>query len=134
MPYELTFTKPVETPDREQYWNDCCVGGDIVLNSVLPALRQRYGELHAVQEDWGWFVWFNKSTVKLAIDVFCENPETGEFRMHLTSRVSRILFGSTVTDTPELEELRESIVFALTSWLQHAPTVMRLNAQYNPAT
>lgn len=31
MPYALTFTKHVETPDADEYMNDCCIGGDVVL-------------------------------------------------------------------------------------------------------
>ena len=130
MPYEVTFTKRVDTPDRTHYINDCCVGGDVVLQALLPTLRQRYGEIQAEQEDWGWFVWFSTGGKKLAVDVFCDNPETGEFRMHLTCRVPRMLFSDKIDDTPELEDLRSLILHALTNWLQHPPTITPLDTKY----
>jgi hypothetical protein len=39
MPYVVSFVKFVQVTDPEQYINDCCVGGDIVLDRLLPALR-----------------------------------------------------------------------------------------------
>lgn len=53
MPYILTFVKPITIAHSEQYINDCCIGGDIVLDQLLPGLRARYGELQSNQEDWG---------------------------------------------------------------------------------
>jgi hypothetical protein len=55
MPYELSFTKKLQLADTEQYINQCCIGGDIVLDVFLPQLRREYGELQSDQEDWGWF-------------------------------------------------------------------------------
>ena len=118
MPYELTFTKRVAIVDREQYINDCCVGGDIVLKHLLPAVRARYGDVEPTQEDWGWFLWFHKGRVKLAIDVFTDDPERGEFRIRLTSRVKRMMFLDTIVDTPELRELHEFVMAALSSWVE----------------
>ena len=43
MPYIVSFVKPIAVPDREIYINDCCVGGDLVLEQLMPTLRQRYG-------------------------------------------------------------------------------------------
>lgn len=130
MPYEVTFTKRVDTPDRKHYINDCCVGGDVVLQVLLPTLRQHYGEIQAAQEDWGWFVWFSTARKKLAVDVFCDNPETGEFRMHLTCRVPRRIFGDRLEDTPELEDFRSLILSSLTSWLKQTPTITPLDRKY----
>ena len=91
MPYEVSFTKRVPIRDRDDYINDCCVGGDAVRDRLLPAVQARYGEVDTNQEDWGWFIWFRKGHVSLAIDVFTDDPEEGVFRIHLTSRTKRLL-------------------------------------------
>lgn len=116
MPYTLNFNKNVEIEDREKYINECCVGGDIVLDQLLPALRKQYGELQSEQEDWGWFAWFKQADINLAVDVFTENDKTGSFQILLTSRVPRFLFGHKTRDTPELQELKSLIISQLRSW------------------
>ena len=61
MPYEISFTRPVLISDREQYINECCVGGDAVVDALLPAVRAAgYEDIQSNQEDWGWFIWFRK--------------------------------------------------------------------------
>lgn len=132
MPYEIAFTKQIEVTYPEQYINECCVGGDIVADALLPALRDTYGELTADQEDWGWFLWFSRSGVNLAVDIFCDDPEAGSFRIHLTSRVRTMLFSTKVSDTPELEQLCRLVVSALAAWTGSQPTVTLLDAKYLP--
>lgn len=133
MPYILSFTKPVEVADSEQYINDCCIGGDLVLDQLLPVLRQRYGELMSEQEDWGWFAWFEDSGVKLALDVHANDIQTGQFQIHLTSRKPRFLLGAKIQDTPELETLRELVETRLRSWPATALEVERVDEKYMPA-
>jgi hypothetical protein len=125
VPYVLRFVKPIEIADRGQYINDCCVGGDLVLEQLLPSLRERYGELMSNQEDWGWFAWFEESAVRLAIDVHTEDEKAGEFQIQLTSRKPRLLLGHKTLDTPELEVLRELVVRQLRSWQVADLTVER---------
>jgi len=117
LPYELSFTKAVAVNDREQYINDCCIGGDMILNRLLRALCARYGELQPNQEDWGWFIWFRKGDVRLAVDVFTDDPERGEFRIHLTSRVKRLFVLDNVVDTHQLRELHDLVVAELSAWV-----------------
>jgi len=132
MPYALTFCKQVPITDREQYINECCVGGDVVLDRLLPSLRSTYGDLQSNQEDWGWFAWFEHSGVKLAVDVFTDDPQTGRFQMHLTSRKPRLLFGSRVEDTPELENLRQLVVRELEAWPVADLRTERLDENHMP--
>jgi hypothetical protein len=115
MPYEIAFTRPVTVTDREQYFNDCCIGGDIVVDRLLPAVRERYTDIQNNQEDWGWFIWFRKGDVRLAIDVFTDDAEAGEFRIRLTSRVKKLLFEKEA-DTPQLDELRSFVEAELRRW------------------
>ena len=115
MPYEISFTKRVAITDREQYWNECCVGGDHVVNQLLPAVRARYEDIQTNQEDWGWFIWFKKGAVKLAIDVHTDDGDAGEFRIRLTSQTKRLI-GYKEEDTPELDELRQLVESELQKW------------------
>ena len=133
MPYVIAFVKPVQVADLEQYINDCCVGGDIVLDRLLPSLRERYGnDLQSNQEDWGWFAWFEESGVKLAVDVHTNDHALGEFQLHLTSRRPRFLLGAKVQDTAELEQLRDLVVSQLQSWPVERLTVERVDEKYMP--
>jgi hypothetical protein len=132
MPYELTFTKVVPIGDRDQCFNECCVGGDVVMDHLLPILRAKYEDIETNQEDWGWFAWFKDAGSNLAVDVFSDNPDAGEFRIHVTSNVPRFLFGAKVIDTPELESLLAMVVEAISKWTGQAPQIMRLDAKHMP--
>ena len=130
MPYAVSFTKRVSVIDREQYINDCCIGGDIVVNQLLPSVKARYADIQTHQEDWGWFIWFRRGNVRLAIDVFTDNPDDGDFRIHLTSRTKRFLVFSQVVDTSELEELRGLVISELASWAASGVKVARVDRNY----
>ncbi len=132
MPYVLSFIRRVEIVDAQQYINDCCVGGDIVLSQLLPVLRERYVGFMSEQEDWGWFAWFESVGVKLAVEVHTDDVEAGEFQIHLTSRKPRFLFGTKVLDTTELEELREMVEKQLQSWGVERLVTERVNEEYMP--
>ena len=131
MPYEVSFTKHVAVGDREQYINECCIGGDAVVNQLLPSVRARYADVRTNQEDWGWFIWFRKGSVRLAIDVFTDDPDEGAFRVHLTSRTRRWLVFDTVADTRELEDLRVLVETELAGWVGGAPRTTRLDRNYS---
>ena len=115
MPYEIAFTRLVPIADPDQYINPCCVGGDVVVDALLPAVRARYDDIQTNQEDWGWFIWFKKGKVKLAIDVHTDDGEAGEFRIRLTSQIKSWITYKEV-DTPELEELRAFVERELAAW------------------
>ncbi len=130
MPYELIFAQRVTPPDPEEYLNPCCYGGDVVAAQLLPMVRSAYGEPEANQEDWGWFIWFRDGAVRLAIDIVCDDPDTGAFRLHLTSRRRRFLWSDAVVDTPELERLKERVVRAIQAWTGKPVGAQRLDARY----
>jgi hypothetical protein len=130
LPYEVSFTKRVAQLDREDYINDCCVGGDAVVNQLLPSVRARYADIQTNQEDWGWFIWFRKGDVRLAIDVFTDDPDEGAFRIHLTSRTRRLLVLESVVDTPELDELRALVASELTTWVNGDVRIIHLDRKY----
>lgn len=122
MPYEISFTRRVAITDREQYINECCVGGDAVVDALLPAVSAQYEDIQTNQEDWGWFIWFKKGAVKLAIDVHTDDGDAGEFRIRLTSRTKRFL-AYKEADTPELDELRTLVEAELRQWSSSGITV-----------
>jgi len=131
MPCEIAFSKKLQSLDHGDYINECCIGGDVVASCLLPALAARYGEQEPGEEDWGWFIWFDHAGVRLAIDIFCDDPETGAYRIHLTSS-TRGWLRQAVRDTPELEVLRETVVAALSEWLGYVPDVQPLDKNHDP--
>ena len=125
MPFEIAFVKPVGIVDRDQYINDCCIGGDIVVDALLPAIQRGYTRIDTNQEDWGWFIWFRKGNIRLAVDVFADDGDAGVFRIRLTSSKTSLLVFTNDADTPELDELRDLVVAELKKWQATAITTMR---------
>ena len=132
MPYIVVFRKRVDIADPDLYINPCCIGGDVVLDQLLPMLEADYGDVEAGQEDWGWFAWFGVDKVKLAVDIYANDPETGEFQILLTSRTPRFLLGDNIEDTPALEAVREAVAKKLEAWDVEALTVERVDEDYAP--
>jgi hypothetical protein len=132
MPYIISFIKSLVLTDQNQYINDCCIGGDLILEQLLPAIAERYGDLMSNQEDWGWFVWFEDSGVRLAVDVHTNDHYSSEFQIHLTSSIPRFLFGLKIQDTPELESLKELVTSALRAWGVAKLEVRRVNEKHMP--
>jgi len=132
VPYEVCFSKAVQITDRDAHINECCVGGDVIMHRLLPAVRQRFSDIQANQEDWGWFIWFRAGRVSLAIDIFTDNPETGAFRLHLTARRKRWALFDTVVDAPELEDVRQLVERELAGWTDAPCRVVRVDAKYRP--
>lgn len=115
MPYEVSFTKAVEVKDPGIYINDCCWGGDVVRDRLLPLIKAKFEDLWTAQEDWGWFIWFQRGKIRLAIDIFSDDRK-GHFRLRLSSQRKRFLVGDLVIDTVELEEVRELVMRTLANW------------------
>ena len=132
MPYVVEVIRRVEVTDPEQYFNECCIGGDVVAEQLLPTVKERYSDVQSNQEDWGWFIWFRNGRVRLAVDIFCDDPERGAYRIHLTSRSVKWFLLSSVEDTPDLEELRSLVVGHLERWASGPCRVERLDRDYAP--
>ena len=132
MPYILTFSRQVEVADSDLYINDCCIGGDVVLDRLLPSLKSRYGnDLQSNQEDWGWFAWLEDGPFKLAVDIAAgDDPST--FQVLLTSRRPGFIFGERVEDGAELDALRDLVMQQLTDWPVSALTVQLVDDEYRP--
>ena len=131
MPYELSFNKSLSIEDSDIYWNECCWGGDHVSDRLLPMIRSEYQSVQNDQEDWGWFVWFRDGETKLSIDVFCDDPNTGAFRIFLTSQVKRRLFGYQIVDIDALVELKNRVLKELQSWVDGEIAEALLDKNHN---
>jgi len=122
VPYELAFTKSFAVPHTEQdargprafYINDCCWGGDVVTEQLLSLVKD-YEKVFTCQEDWGWLIWFRKGEQRFEINIMCDAPRVGEFRIHLVT-FRRKWLRKRYADTPELEALRNAVVQKLQEW------------------
>ena len=132
MPYELSFTKQFPVSDPDRYINECCWGGDVVLERLLPGISRVFEDVSTEQEDWGWFIWFKKGEVALAVDIFCDDSTLGQFRIHLTSRKKRWLIGDSIVDLPELEAVRELVTSEIEGWCGNPCIAERLDSKYLP--
>jgi hypothetical protein len=131
MPYELTFTKALPPLKESDYINACCIGGDLVVDRLLPIVQARYSDIQSNQEDWGWFIWMNAGEIKLAIDVHTDDEVAGTFRVHLTSSVKGRMWGERVQDTSELEDLRTVVQSRLHGWADSSIETRRVDQDYN---
>ena len=115
VPYEVSFTAPFAVADPTHYINDCCWGGDVIRDRLMPLVAKGYQSVQTDQEDWGWFIWFRDGAIRLAIDIHCDDISAGAFRVRLTSRRKKLI-GSEVLDTPELDRLRDTLLSATAAW------------------
>jgi hypothetical protein len=93
-----------------------------------------FEDVRSEQEDWGWFIWFRCGPVHLALDVYCDDPRQGAFRVHLTSRRKRWLVLDSIVDTPELGSAKDCILERLEGWSDTRCRVTRLDENYVPAS
>lgn len=116
MPYHLRFTKPLTIVDRGRYRHPSSVGGDQVIEQLLPALEVSYGRVESRQEGDGWQACFEQNGAQLSVDVHASEERGGAFEVQLTSRTRKRLFGTRLQDTAELESLRELVADELRAW------------------
>jgi hypothetical protein len=116
MPYEVCFTKKLESKNSSLYFNQCCRGGDIVRDHLQPEIQSKFGQIQTGQEDWGWFIWVQRGRAMLCVDIFCDEPVDGNFRIHLTVRGRKILFLKFLEDSEELRNLLKTVRSKLEDW------------------
>jgi len=116
MSYFLSFTKHVAVPESSSYFNDCCRGGDVVRDYLLPQVEAAgLGKIETGQEDWGWYIWFFQGQVRIEINIYCDDIEQGEFRILVASKKRKGLF-MRYADSPELERVKDLVFRALSEW------------------
>lgn len=116
MHYELSFQKNVSVPAGAKYINECCWGGDVIRDQLLPAISAKYGKADTGEEDWGWFIWCRRDRMRLAVDIFCEDPAKSEFRLRVYAGIRKYLIFWPEVDTPELHELKDLVRANLEAW------------------
>lgn len=116
MAYEISFAKQVSISDPDIYINGCCWGGDIIRDRLLPAVSRNFEDVMTAQEDWGWFIWVRRGPIRFGIDIFCDDPEKGLFRILLTARRKKLLLFDSYVDSPELDDLRNLVTSHLADW------------------
>ena len=76
MQYVATFNHKIDIQDKETYFNSVCYGGDLIGGLIEPRLIEANYTIDLfAQEDWGWFIWFNKDRNKFSIDIGLEDEE-----------------------------------------------------------
>lgn len=128
VPIEINFQKLVTVEDRDTYINECCWGGDVVSDRLLPVIQQRFTNIQAAQEDWGWFIWFRNGRDRIAVDIFCDDPTTGRFRALITRRVKRYWVFDSCVDGPEAEEVASIVRAVLDSWGADVKSIEKVDA------
>src|SRR5262249_12575113 len=109
-------TKAFTVTNPDIYINDCCLGGDLVRDHFLPLISNRFSQIQTGQEDWGWFLWFRDGKVKLAIDISCNDSQSGEFQIHVSSTTTSFGIFKSSADTPQLEALADLVKSDLLQW------------------
>ena len=132
MPYELKFSKVIVVENRDVYWNECCVGGDKISDHIIPMIRENYSDIQDNQEDWGWFIWFKGGSSKLAIDIFCDDPDEGQYRIFLTSQVKPSFFGYRIIDSEDLVLLKKRTKEVLANWVDSEIVEALLDKNHEP--
>lgn len=132
MPFELSFSKRISVDDPEIYFNECCWAGDRISDRLLPMIRDNYDSIWNDQEDWGWFIWFREGRTKLAVDVFCDDPTAGAFRLFLTSQRKRPILGYRIEDSDELATLKTRVRKALEGWVDGNVGEALLDKNHDP--
>jgi len=73
MDFELKILKVFENYPSKEYINDCCIGGDEILNQLKfeIALEMNIDENLVViyQEDWGWALELSKDKITYLLAV-----------------------------------------------------------------
>lgn len=117
MDFQWTIRKIfADIPERE-YINDCCFGGDEVLNQIKPEIASGMkideSKITIYQEDWGWALEFSKDDIYyfLGLNNVGETEGKTDFTVlfEATKKVKKFLFTKSVDATGELNEFIEII-------------------------
>lgn len=118
MAYEIQFRANLTPPDPDIYINECCWGGDVIRDRLLPKIQQHFPDCFTEQEDWGWFIWIRRDPILLAVDIYCDDSTNGEFRIHVSARKKKWFSFSAPADVPEVDELKRLVTQELSEWAE----------------
>ena len=115
MAYEITFTANITADNSDLYINDCCWGGDVIAEKLLPAVISGYGGMETGQEDWGWYIWMRHGPHRTHLDIFCDDLDSREFRIHLYG-ARRKLLRLHFEDGSDVERLKDVLLKEIAKW------------------
>jgi hypothetical protein len=117
MAYQMEVTTKVHVVHPEIYINDCCWGGDVVCDRLLPAISATnlYESVKTGQEDWGWYIWMQQGRAMTRIHIQCDDKDAGEFRIQLFASKKRWLLWKDI-DTPDVERVHQLIISEIKKW------------------
>jgi hypothetical protein len=112
MQYVAIFHHKFEITDAKQYINRCCYGGDILVSLIEPHLRENNFKIgKSGQEDWGWFIWFDKQKCGYSIDIGLEDEELWKYKIFVIEKTSfwkRLFSKSSESNLDEICSLVDS--------------------------
>ena len=118
MDFELTIPKVFENSSSREYINDCCIGGDEILNQIKDDIASEMNIdknlIEIYQEDWGWALEFlkDKVTYLLAVSNTNESKAGKSFFTAYTEanrKEKKIFFNKTVDADVELNRFSEIV-------------------------
>ena len=117
MDFEWTVPKTFANIPEREYINDCCIGGDEVLNQIKPeiasAMKIDAEKITIYQEDWGWALEFSKDDIFyfLGLNNVGESENKTDFTVlfEATKKVKKFLFTKSIEASSELNEFIEFI-------------------------
>jgi hypothetical protein len=115
MAYVIEFTATLNVSDPKIYINDCCWGGDVIRDGLLPVVSPEYEDVQTTQEDWGWFIWMRRGQQWSGVDIYCDDKESGAFRILISGWQRRWLRRKHV-EGDDLEHIKEVTVNEISKW------------------
>lgn len=115
MAYEIELTALLTVPDPEIYINDCCWGGDVIRDRLVAGIATGYDHMETLQEDWGWYIWMRRGEQWSGVDIYCDNKQSGEFRIHISGWQARWL-GRKHIEGNDLEHIKDVTVNEIGKW------------------
>jgi hypothetical protein len=115
MAYEIEFIAALSVPNPKIYINDCCWGGDEIRDRLIGAIATGYDHVQTFQEDWGWFIWMRRGRQWSGVDIYCDDKESGEFRIHISGWQRGWLRRKHV-EGDDLEHIKEVTVNEIGKW------------------
>lgn len=115
MAYEIAFTANISVDHSEEYINHCCWGGDQITKKLLPVVVSGYERMETGQEDWGWYIWMRRGRQRTHIDIYCDDRETKDFRIHLYG-TRRIFLKLEFVDGEDIDAVKRVLLQEIVNW------------------
>ncbi len=118
MNFELTISKVFDNSSSREYINDCCIGGDEILNQIKNDIASEMNidknSIGIYQEDWGWALEFlkDKVTYLLAVSNASESEADESFftaYTEATRKEKKMFFNKTINADVELIKFSEIV-------------------------